>query len=153
MSGKEKNELIIALTEHFKVAYNVSCSEAKIWSIIILETNKNGITFEEIIHKTGIGKSTVSTGLKKLLSKKHILFETKDGQRKKYFQPSSMNKLFIKIQEEVNSEIDLVDKVIFYTETKKEEFPEHISVDLEIYKECLTEIKIKIAQILMSEML
>src|SRR5690606_19961024 len=57
---------------------------ARILAILLL-TDKNGITFEQLVGDLRASKSTISTHLQSLLNNGRINYFTKQGDRKRYF--------------------------------------------------------------------
>lgn len=110
----QKEELIEMLTIHFQNQHNLPPLGAKIWAVLIMDKNKDGLTFEYLVERLGASKSTVSTNLNELLERNNIYFEYKEGDRKKYFKSSPFSERFVKFMNNIEFEKQLIDKMIVY---------------------------------------
>lgn len=113
---KEREELIEMFGIHFELLYNLSPLGSRILGLLIIDGCKTGLTFEEIVEKTGASKSSISTNLNLLLKMDKINYYTLCGDRKKYFKPSQFSerlKNYIKI---LDFEKKIINKLISYRE-------------------------------------
>lgn len=111
---QEKEELIEMLSIHFQNSHNLSPLGAKIWAVLIMDRNEDGLTFEYLVERLGASKSTISTNLNELLQKEIIYFETREGDRKKYFKAAPFSQRFTRILKNMAFEKQLVEKMIDY---------------------------------------
>lgn len=73
---------------------------ARIYGYLILDANQ-GVTFEALVKTIKASKSTISTNLKLLKSKRFITHFTKCGDRKKYFKTDE-DHIFLLIENKIN---------------------------------------------------
>ena len=59
---------------------------ANIFTLMMFDFEKEGITFEEILDATCASKSSVSNALNRLLQSNHIEFTNKLNERKRYYR-------------------------------------------------------------------
>src|SRR5690606_8794852 len=111
---QEKEELTEMLSIHFQNSHNLSPLGAKIWAVLIMDRNEDGLTFEYLVERLGASKSTISTNLNELLQKEIIYFETREGDRKKYFKAAPFSQRFTRILKNMAFEKQLVEKMIDY---------------------------------------
>lgn len=88
MYQKEKEELIEMFGIHFESYHNIPPLASRILGILIVDSLKQGLTFENLVEMTGASKSSVSTNLNLLLKLGKITYYTLPFDRKKYFKPS-----------------------------------------------------------------
>jgi DNA-binding transcriptional regulator GbsR (MarR family) len=112
--NEDKEELIEMLSIHFQNQYSLSPLGAKIWAVLIMDGNKDGLTFEYLVERMKASKSTVSTNLNMLLELERIYFETKEGDRKKYFKAAPFSERFVRILKNIEFEKLLIEKMIQY---------------------------------------
>jgi DNA-binding transcriptional regulator GbsR (MarR family) len=110
----DKEELIEMLSIHFQNQYSFPPLGAKIWAVLIMDGNKEGLTFDYLVDRMKASKSTVSTNLNLLLENEKIYFETKEGDRKKYFKAAPFSERFVRILKNMEFEKLLIDKMIQY---------------------------------------
>lgn len=110
----QKEELIEMLSVHFQNSHNLSPLGAKILAVLIMDKNKDGLTFEYLVERLGASKSTISTNLNELLNREIIYFETREGDRKKYFKAAPFSQRFTRILKNMAFEKQLVEKMIDY---------------------------------------
>lgn len=85
---KQKSRLIEMFGVHFESLFHLPPLGARILGILIVDSCKHGITFEELVERTQASKSSVSTSLNLMLKMNKITYYTLQGDRKKYFKPS-----------------------------------------------------------------
>lgn len=151
---KDREELIEMLTVHFQNLYNLPPLGAKIWAVLVMDKNKDGLTFDYLVERLGASKSTVSTNLNELLKKDNIYFEIKPGDRKKYFKSAPFSQRFTRILKNMAFEKQLVDKMIAYKSQNTEKcalekctlenlkaFKEHLSEMEKLTQKMVTDLK------------
>lgn len=111
---QQKEELIEMLSVHFQNSHNLSPLGARIWAVLIMDKNQDGLTFEYLVERLGASKSTISTNLNELLKNENIYFETREGDRKKYFKAAPFSQRFTRILKNMAFEKQLVEKMIDY---------------------------------------
>lgn len=86
---------------------------ARILGLLIV-TDKEEYTFDEIVHEMQISKSTASNALKILELRRVIEYVTYPGDRKRYFRFISYNmrELIETFEKRIKQNIDLLDEVI-----------------------------------------
>lgn len=139
----EKEELIEMLSVHFQNLHHLSPVGAKIWAVLIMDKNKDGLTFDYLVERLGVSKSTVSTNLNELLKKNNIYFETLPGDRKKYFKSSPFSQRFTRILKNMVFEKQLIKKMITYKEKSSEKCvrEQYAMENLKAYKKHLSEME------------
>ncbi|MEQ8218297.1 MAG: MarR family transcriptional regulator [Arenibacter sp.] len=99
----EPNTQIKKLTEELGVYFEqnkiLSPLSARIFSMLIL-TDKDGLSFEEIIEGLDSCKSSVSTNLQLLQTQGRVVYFTKPGNRKRYFKIAS-NDIFVQLDKKI----------------------------------------------------
>lgn len=111
---KEKDEIIELFGVHFETNYNIPPLASRILGILIMDSCKAGITFEELLERTGASKSSVSTSLNLLLKMGKIVYYTVPCDRKKYFKPSPLSERFSNYMKMIDLEKKIVERMIAY---------------------------------------
>src|SRR5690606_41755337 len=109
---QQKTQLIYMFSFHFQNYHILSPFRAKILPVLIIDKNKDGLTFEYLVERLGASKSTTSTNLNELLNREIIYFETREGDRKKYFKAAPFSQRFTRILKNMAFEKQLVEKMI-----------------------------------------
>lgn len=81
----EKQDLVERLGVFMEQKEQIAPLAARILSYIVL-TGSRGSTFEDLVRDLGASKSTISTHLNHLSDLKRIVYFTKPGDRKKYYE-------------------------------------------------------------------
>lgn len=81
-----KSKLFDRSVAHYMKVYGYPPCTAKIVSYLLLDVERAGTTFDQITELFGMSKSTASEALQLLLRNKHIIFEQKADDRKRYFK-------------------------------------------------------------------
>lgn len=113
---KEKAELIEHFGIHFEKVYHLPPLASRILGILILDSGKKGITFEELVDRTMSSKSSVSTNLNLLLKLGKITYITICGDRKKFFKPSPFSDRLSSFKNSLESEKVLISRLIKFRE-------------------------------------
>lgn len=112
----EKDTLIEMFGVHFETVYHLPPLASRIFGILILDKQKPGFTFENMIEKTAASKSSVSSALNLLLKMGKINYVTIPGDRKKYYVPSPFSERLDSYKKMLDSEKKLIDRMLKYTE-------------------------------------
>lgn len=138
----EKEELIEMMGIHLQSLHSISQLCGKIWATLIIEGKSTGLTFDYLLQKLQVSKSSVSTNLNFLLETDRICFSIKEGERKKYFKAHPFSKMLERIFNNLKFEKKLVDKIIDYRR-KEDSIPENIKLleNLEAYKSHIVDIE------------
>ncbi len=83
---KEMIDLFQDFCAHHETVYNFSPLTAQIYTYIMFNNNKDGVTFEELVEKLHASKSSVSTSLNLLISLNKIEHFNKIDERKRFFR-------------------------------------------------------------------
>ncbi|HLW39422.1 MAG TPA: hypothetical protein VKX31_03455 [Brumimicrobium sp.] len=110
----EREELIEMVAIHLQNLHTIPPLCGKIWATLIIEGKSKGLTFDDLLEKLKVSKSSISTNLNLLLRTKQIYFTTKDGERKKYFKTISFSERLERMFNNLNFEKKLMDKIIDY---------------------------------------
>lgn len=106
--------LIDDFIAHFQRTHYLPPLTAKILTLLVLEGFETGLTFEQLLDKTGASKSSVSQSLNTLLEFEKIRFQTREGSRKKYFMPLKLNEILMQYQCNLEAQNQIMDKVICF---------------------------------------
>ena len=95
MLQQQKEELIELFGQHFENLYHLAPLGSRILGTLIVDGCTSGITFEELVERTGASKSSVSSNLNLLLNLNIINDFNKIDERKRFFV---MNEKYMKIR-------------------------------------------------------
>lgn len=113
---KEKVELIEMFGVHFETLYNFPPLASRILGLLIVENQKPGFTFENLVERTAASKSSVSTAINLLLKLGKITYVTIPGDRKKYYMPAPFSERLENYKRLLSFEKKLIDRMLAYTE-------------------------------------
>lgn len=71
---------------HHEVVYHFSPLTAQIYTYIMFNNNRDGVTFDELVERLNASKSSVSTSLNLLISNNQIEHFNKIDERKRFFR-------------------------------------------------------------------
>ncbi|MEK6450962.1 MULTISPECIES: GbsR/MarR family transcriptional regulator [unclassified Myroides] len=71
---------------HHELVYHFSPLTAQIYTYIMFNNNRDGVTFDELVEKLNASKSSVSTSLNLLISNNQIEHFNKIDERKRFFR-------------------------------------------------------------------
>ncbi len=111
---KEKQDLIVAMSELFSRLYKISPITAKILSALVIDGSKQGLSFVKLQKQLDMSKSTLSESLSALVNLNLIFYETRDGKQRKYYRSFPFDKRFSEFLENIRYEKDFVLRVINY---------------------------------------
>jgi DNA-binding transcriptional regulator GbsR (MarR family) len=95
----EIREVTEELGVYFEKNKLLSPLSARIFSMLIL-TDKDGLSFDEIIEGLDSCKSSVSTNLQLLQNQGRVVYFTKPGNRKRYFKIAP-NDIFVQLDKKI----------------------------------------------------
>ncbi len=137
--NESKIELIEDFSSYYESVYNFPPLTSKIFSYLLLDCKREGITFDEIVEVFNASKSSVSNSLSFLTQLKYIEYFTKIDNRKRLYRISSGNVVMRlqKIHDMLLHEKQLSEKLKCYKKEKLDD-PNEISIQkAEIYIEHL----------------
>jgi DNA-binding transcriptional regulator GbsR (MarR family) len=119
----------------YSTMFNLPPLASKIYSYLIFDFEKVGITFDEFVEVFSASKSSVSTNISLLLNAQLIVDVNKMDERKRYFFANDDYKKirFEKIVQKMKDEIKLLDDLNQFRKVKDEDYDQKI----EIYKSLL----------------
>lgn len=145
----EKEKLVENMGVHFERLFNLPPLAARIY-ILLLLSDRSGLSFEEIRDFVDASKSSVSANINLLLQGERIDFLTKTGDRKRYFKPSPRF-LSLRIEESLRllqKESEIVEQIMCFNtkhqvngfasvQPKLEQYALHLREVQEKYNESL----------------
>ncbi|MCW3167228.1 transcriptional regulator [Chryseobacterium sp. 09-1422] len=119
----------------YSTMFNLPPLASKIYSYLIFDFEKVGITFDEFVEVFSASKSSVSTNITLLLNSQLIVDVNKMDERKRYFFANEDYKKirFEKIVQKMQDEIKLLDDLNQFRKVKDEDYDQKI----EVYKSLL----------------
>ncbi|MBM7420035.1 MULTISPECIES: GbsR/MarR family transcriptional regulator [Chryseobacterium] len=116
---------------------------SKIYSYLIFDFDKVGITFDEFVEVFSASKSSVSTNLNLLISSELIIDVNKMDERKRYFFANDDYKKirFEKIVQKMQDELKLLDDLKNFRKTEHKEEDERIEVYKALLNKNITNIQ------------
>ena len=103
-------ELFESFSVHLENAYNFPPLAAKIQAYMVLQSNKEGYTFEDLLHVFKVSKSSLSTAINLLLSKNQIEYVHRIDCRKRYFRLN-----YNYVPEKLEFLHEMISKDLFFT--------------------------------------
>lgn len=116
---------------------------SKIYSYLIFDFNKVGITFDEFVEVFSASKSSISTNLNLLINSELIIDVNKMDERKRYFFANDDYKKirFEKIVQKMQDELKLLDDLKNFRKTEHKEDDERIEVYKALLNKNITNIQ------------
>lgn len=107
----------------YSTMFNLPPLASKIYSYLIFDFEKVGITFDEFVEVFSASKSSVSTNIALLLSSQLIIYVNKMDERKRYFFTNNDYKRirFEKIVQKMKDELKLLEDLRQFRKVKDEE--------------------------------
>ncbi|MCX8532561.1 transcriptional regulator [Chryseobacterium luquanense] len=117
---------------------------SKIYSYLIFDFEKVGITFDEFVEVFSASKSSVSTSLNLLINSELIIDVNKMDERKRYFFANDDYKKirFEKIVQKMQDELKLLDDLNQFRKIKDEDYDQK----MEVYKSLLNKSIVNIQE-------
>lgn len=119
----------------YSTVLNLPPLASKIYSYLIFDFEKVGITFDEFVEVFSASKSSVSTNISLLLNSQLIIDVNKMDERKRYFFANDDYKKirFEKIVQKMQDELKLLDDLNQFRKVKDEDYDQK----MEVYKSLL----------------
>ncbi|MCZ2083513.1 MULTISPECIES: transcriptional regulator [unclassified Kaistella] len=122
---------------------------AKIYSYLIFDFDRNGVSFDEVVEIFSASKSAVSSNLNLLLNLNIITDFNKIDERKRFFV---MNEKYMKIRfeeiiEKMESELSILNKLKDFRNTIDEEALRKFTVYADLFEKNISNIKETIDQL------
>jgi len=118
--------------------FNLPPLASKIYSYLIFDFEKVGITFDEFVEVFAASKSSISTNIKLLLNAQLIIDVNKIDERRRYFYTNSEYKKvrFEKIVQKMQDELNLIEDLRKFRQLRKVEDRDYED-KMEVYKSLL----------------
>ncbi len=118
----EKKQLIEEVGLHLEQSHHLPPLASRIYALMIL-SNHEGFSFEELIDITQASKSSVSTNINLLVQLGYIEYYTKPGDRKRYFRGTGNYLMGVlkEYDQAVDKELQIVQKVNAFKRTHNAE--------------------------------
>lgn len=109
---------------------NIPPLASKIYSYLIFDFDKVGITFDEFVEVLSASKSSVSTSISLLLNSQLIIDLNKMDERKRYFfiNDEHMKIRFEKILQKLQDELKLLDDLNNFRKVHDEQYNEKLTI-------------------------
>lgn len=107
------DELSTEIMSFYGETFSLTPLAAKIYTLLILDFERSGFSFEELMAKTCASKSSVSENLKLLTERQLISSTLKNEGRKRYFLINNnyVNVRFNEILNRINREISIIQQL------------------------------------------
>lgn len=128
----------------YSTVLNLPPLASKIYSYLIFDFEKVGITFDEFVEVFSASKSSVSTNISLLLNSQLIIDVNKMDERKRYFFANDDYKKirFEKIVQKMQDELKLLDDLNQFRKVKDEDYDQK----MEVYKSLLNKSIVNIQE-------
>ncbi|MET3732602.1 GbsR/MarR family transcriptional regulator [Moheibacter stercoris] len=139
MKCPKKIELFEELAAHYKEVYKLPPLAAKVYSFFLVETSSKEYSFDELVEKFQVSKSSMSSTLHLLSQYDFVSQLNKLGDRKTYYKitPQHLTIRLNRIKRNLEQEILLTDKLIQFHKKESPNFNQ-LSVDkVKIYTQHL----------------
>jgi len=143
----EKEELIEMMAIHLRNQQLIPPLAAKIWAILVIENQTKGISFDDLLKKLSVSKSSLSVNLNLLLKTKRIEYSNVEGGRKKYFKSRPFSRFLSRTLRNMSFEKKLLEKIAQY-KLKTSGKNDPVVQNIEIFKLHLEEARKLIKKIL-----
>lgn len=126
---EDKRLLIRDFSNYFETTQKFPPLTSKIYSYLLLDCEKKGVTFDELVEVLNASKSSVSNSLNFLTQLKYIEYFTKLDERKRLYRivPDNIVLRLQSIQEMLNNEKELTQRLMDY-KLKRHKDPKEPSV-------------------------
>lgn len=128
----------------YSTVLNLPPLASKIYSYLIFDFERVGITFDEFVEVFSASKSSVSTNISLLLNSQLIIDVNKMDERKRYFFANDDYKKirFEKIVQKMQDELKLLDDLNQFRKVKDENYDQK----MEVYKSLLNKSIVNIQE-------
>jgi DNA-binding transcriptional regulator GbsR (MarR family) len=111
---RERDEIIELFGIHFASLFKISPLAARILGVLMVDGCKSGLTFDALVGKLAVSKSSISTNLNLLLKMEKIYYFTIAGDRKKYFKSAPLSERLSNYLKIIESENYVINKIHNY---------------------------------------
>ncbi|MFA5620439.1 MAG: helix-turn-helix domain-containing protein [Weeksellaceae bacterium] len=94
---KEKKDLLKEFSYYFETFHNIPPLTSKIYAYLLLDCQRKGTTFEELVEIFHASKSSISNGLNYLTQLRYVEYYTKIDDRKRLYRVTADN-LILRLQ-------------------------------------------------------
>jgi DNA-binding transcriptional regulator GbsR (MarR family) len=114
----------------YGTSLNIPPLASKIYSYLIFDFEKVGITFDEFVEVLSASKSSVSTSISLLINSQLIIDHNKMDERKRYFfiNDEHMKIRFEKIVQRLKDELKLLNDLNNLRKVKDEDYNEKLTI-------------------------
>ena len=132
---ENKEKLIEGFSNYFEDIYHFPPLTSKIYSYLLMDCNRKGITFDEIVEVFNASKSSVSNSLTYLSQLKHVEYFTKIDSRKRFYRvsPESTLMRLKRINDNLREEKKLSEKYYAYLKDEIEDDKNSALIKSSIY--------------------
>ncbi|MBW8522715.1 transcriptional regulator [Chryseobacterium chendengshani] len=127
----------------YSTLFNLPPLASKIYSYLIFDFEKIGITFDEFVEVFSVSKSSVSTNIALLLNSQLIIDVNKMDERKRYFFANDDYKKirFEKIVQKMQDELKLLDDLNQFRKVEDKEYDQKMEVYKSLLNKSISNIK------------
>ena len=132
---ERKKELIEGFSNYFEDIYHFPPLTSKIYSFLLMDCKRKGVTFDEIVELFNASKSSVSNSLTYLGQLKHVEYFTKIDSRKRFYRvsPESILMRLKRINDNLREEKKLSEKYYSYLKGEIEDEENSTLIKSDIY--------------------
>lgn len=130
-NNKEVNtEILQDMAAFYGKIYGLPPLAAKIYSFLVFDFEKKGVTFEDLVDFFSASKSSVSSGLNLLLKQDLIKNSELSNGRKRFFvlNDEFVKIRFLRIVEKMQNEIEILDRLYAYRNSLDDELNEKYGI-------------------------
>lgn len=127
----------------YSTMFNLPPLASKIYSYLIFDFEKVGITFDEFVEVFSASKSSVSTNIALLLNSQLIIDINKMDERKRYFFANDDYKKirFEKIVQKMQDELKLLDDLNHFRKVEDKDYDQKMEVYKSLLNKSISNIK------------
>ncbi|MBW7674493.1 P-loop NTPase family protein [Chryseobacterium chendengshani] len=127
----------------YSTLFNLPPLASKIYSYLIFDFEKIGITFDEFVEVFSVSKSSVSTNIALLLNSQLIIDVNKMDERKRYFFANDDYKKirFEKIVQKMQDELKLLDDLNQFRKVEDKDYDQKMEVYKSLLNKSISNIK------------
>lgn len=142
-------EIFRDMVKFYGEAYHLPPLAAKIYSYLIFDFERKGVSFEELVDVFSASKSSVSSNLNLLLNLTIIHDFTKIDERKRFFvlNENHMKIRFNEIIEKMKTELSILDKLYAYRNTSDEKVLKKFGIYRNLFQKNIVNIQESLDQL------
>lgn len=146
---KIDKEIFREMVKFYGDVFHLPPLAAKIYSYLIFDFDRNGISFDEVVEIFCASKSSVSSNLNLLLNLNIITDFNKIDERKRFFVMNEkyMKMRFEEIIQKMESELSILNKLKDFRNTKDEEALRKFTVYADLFEKNISNIRETIDQL------